>query len=1221
MNAIRRAGRITSEATRDFSGCLCRRLWARVWLFCAALLAASLFSLHAASAAYLKADLSAVQEEGYARLILTFPELTLLPSYDASLTNGVLRVSFRDPVAIEVSQIPLALPDYISIARRDPDGSAVRFALTQELRINTMEAGERLFIDLLPRDWVGLPPGLPEDVVKELAERAADALSKARALELAQATRKEKAPEVNLRVGYHPTFTRLSFDWSLPFDTAFVREGDLVKLTFSHDAPIDLMALKRQKPPGLVDATSFSDNGKLKILMRIDPSVDVRAFREDASYIVDVTPHSMPQDVVNDAIDSQLDPDLPEGARELVTAPAESSASTVEGQPARRVEEQSAVKTAPVVNAALNEKATPSTSGEELDIPPAIDVEADGDPQITKALAPPQPAAGPETPPEDHDMAERRFVPAEARRIGDTVRVVFPFADPVSSAVFKRNDTIWMIFDTDAPIDIRGMRTVLGPDAETVELTSESGRQVLRVDLSKDALTTIGVDGSSWVLTIGDIILEPSRPLRVERNVRSDGGGILRIPFDEPQNVYELTDPVVGDTIYVVTGFGPARGVIKSQKFVDLETLQSAQGVAAVGRSDHLQVKLLGSAIVFERPEGLNLSNRELKGGSSFLRGLGDPTRVSYIDLSSVLTSGTPDLQKRVREVRQQVSSASEPEERQRLHMELGRLYLAHGFAQEALGVMKLAAEEAPALESEANFNLLMGAAQQLASRPVEALEFLNLPALKNSPDAAVWQMMAAAELNDWADARLSIPRAQAVIGSYPPSVQVEFNLDAAQAMVEINDFGAATEILAEIDPSMIERDQAARYDILRGRVADASGRSLEALRAYEVVQRSGDRPRAAEAGYRALRIKYRDGDLSTADAIDELVGLAASWRGDETELKTLRFLAQLYAAQKEYRSAFEVMRAAVQADPGATTTRLLQDEMEEVFAKLFHDGGADDMDPVKALALFYDFRELMPIGRKGDDMVRKLANRLVSMDLLAQAGELLQHQVDNRLKGAARAQIAADLAVVYLMNRKPEQALRVLARTRQAQLPRELERQRNIVEARALTESGRPEIALEIVRNMRGSDVQRLRADTLWAAQSWRLAGEELESLHGARWSDSIPLGETERSDILRAAIAYSLAEDEFSLQRLQSKFSRKMSDSEQAEAFDIVTRPGEERGVEFMSVANALENIDSLDTFLREYQRQYLSAPSTAEAYGGKPAELEQSRAPSMDVAQASR
>jgi hypothetical protein len=93
----------------------------------------------------------------------------------------------------------------------------------------------------------------------------------------------------------------------------------------------------------------------------------------------------------------------------------------------------------------------------------------------------------------------------------------------------------------------------------------------------------------------------------------------------------------------------------------------------------------------------------------------------------------------------------------------------------------------------------------------------------------------------------------------------------------------------------------------------------------------------------------------------------------------------------------------------------------------------------IDALSLFYDYRDLTPIGRRGDEMIRRLADRLVSVDLLDQAAELLQHQVDNRLQGAARAQVASRLAVIYLLNHKPDKAQLTLRATRTADLSNEL--------------------------------------------------------------------------------------------------------------------------------------------------------------------------------------
>src|SRR6476659_9805716 len=147
-------------------------------------------------------------------------------------------------------------------------------------------------------------------------------------------------------------------------------------------------------------------------------------------------------------------------------------------------------------------------------------------------------------------------------------------------------------------------------------------------------------------------------------------------------------------------------------------------------------------------------------------------------------------------------------------------------------------------------------------------------------------------------------------------------------------------------------------------------------------------------------------------------------------------------------------MRTALIAHPQSEMTRRIQDEAASAFESLFLGGKGDAMAPIDALSLFYDFRDLTPVGRRGDEMIRKLADRLVKVDLLDQAAELLQHQIDNRLSGAGRAQVAAKLAVIQLMNHKPGQALQTLASTRQTDLPRELANARLIIEARALAET-----------------------------------------------------------------------------------------------------------------------------------------------------------------------
>ena len=335
---------------------------------------------------------------------------------------------------------------------------------------------------------------------------------------------------------------------------------------------------------------------------------------------------------------------------------------------------------------------------------------------------------------------------------------------------------------------------------------------------------------------------------------------------------------------------------------------------------------------------------------------------------------------------------------------------------------------------------------------------------------------------------------------------------------------------------------------------------------------------------------------------IAALETLTTVWRGDSTETEGLRLLEHLYTEAGRYRDAFHVMRTALLAHPNSDLTRQIHDEAAATFDSLFLSHKGDGLPPLEALALFYDYRELTPIGPRGDEMIRRLADRLVAVDLLDQAAELLQHQVDNRLQGAARAQVATRLAAIYLMNHKPARALHALHATRTAELASQLRDQRLLLEARALSDTGRYDLALEIIGDIKGLPAMRLRADILWAAHRWRAAAEQIETLYGDRWKKFQPLSTSESIDVLRAAVGYALADETMSLARFRARYMPKMAQGPDRRAFEVVSAPIGAGNGAFQSVARRVTGIDTLDAFLHDMRARYPDVP-LAEAKAGPP------------------
>jgi len=126
------------------------------------------------------------------------------------------------------------------------------------------------------------------------------------------------------------------------------------------------------------------------------------------------------------------------------------------------------------------------------------------------------------------------------------------------------------------------------------------------------------------------------------------------------------------------------------------------------------------------------------------------------------------------------------------------------------------------------------------------------------------------------------------------------------------------------------------------------------------------------------------------------------------------------------------------------------------------------------------------------------------------------------------------------------------------------------------------------------GEDSRRLRADIYWESGNWAVAGQKTEELLDARWSDAPPLTEAERGELLRAAVAYSLANDDASLVRLRTHFMPKMKGTPDANMFVVLSADIDQHGLAFRDAAARIASVDTLESFMKDFSRSKPGAKS---------------------------
>jgi tetratricopeptide (TPR) repeat protein len=804
----------------------------------------------------------------------------------------------------------------------------------------------------------------------------------------------------------------------------------------------------------------------------------------------------------------------------------------------------------------------------------------------------------PATPPVRGNASVRLVEEANVTRI----TVTWPAA--ARAAAFRRGEAIWLLFDAQGRVDLAGVARA-GRRHQNIEIVQGEGVVGLRIPASPDVQVSAAANENAWVFTLG-ARAQTNIAAELARETLPDGGGRLTARFGREGVVRWIADPEIGDRIAVALIGGPARGVDARRATLEAALLPAAHGGVVEPRADGVSATYANGALIVSRGDaGLIAATpvqTELQAGlnegllaDSHAEAAAAPAHVQ--DLVHVRET-IAELMRRA--ANEGVREGAPVEAR----MALARYLLQNELAAEALGALRIVAiNQGELVEIDPEFRLMRGAANVMLGRMRVAQTDLAASPLANNPSAALWRGYAAALEQNWSDARRELERGAGGLEEHPPAWRARFQLALAHAALELNDPAAAEAAARAALAESPDRSMRMHARLAEARVVALRGDSTRALVMFDELARINDEEVAVRANVEAIRLRRASGVMRGIDAIEPLEALRFRWRGDATELAIVSMLGEVYSELGRWRDALAVMRIAADRFPHEPAARHLRADMSTVFERLFLDGEADAMEPIQALGLFYEFSDLTPVGPNGDRIVRLLSGRLVHVDLLEQAAQLLQHQVDTRLDGVGKAQVAADLAAIYLMDSKPDRALVAIASSRQLNMPATLLADRRIIEARALLDLGRHDAAVELVERDRSEDAQRVRAEAAWRARDWTRAGAELRALLGLR-ERSATLDHHARQAVLRAGVALTLAGDEAGVRTLYREYAGDLAGTPEADAFEIVASGVHADGSAIRDVARAVARSDLMERFIDRLRSQMTAEAAAAAAAHEEPA-----------------
>jgi len=657
---------------------------------------------------------------------------------------------------------------------------------------------------------------------------------------------------VPVRVGEHPGFGRMVFDFATPVTWHVSRDGERVTLHFN---PASTLAAAPSLPRNVIAMNQDADG----VTITVEHGARLRTMRLDDRFVLDVL----------DPLPDKPSPDKPLPDKPPPRAAA--AANLVRAD--LPIDRHDTTPVAPPTNAA-----SAPAPGATVPTPPA---------PTPAASVPAQPSSPGPAP------VALAATKAAAQSPEMTSEVLFPFESTVGAAAFRRGGQAALVFDQARPLDLAALRDDPVFGAAVVHVLPAATMVLLPLAPGLELALRHERDG--WRVIAGPPL--PMAPLTPEER-----NGELVFPVHNPGRTVSIVDPDTGVTVLVGTELGSGRGVAVGRQAPQFVLWPTWQGIAVEPLSDRL--------VLQARPAGFAIT---LAGGSLALAP-GNTETAALADAIGLTrrfdlpAQPVTALRDRLREQVAEAAAAPPLSRGGELEAAAGTM-IALGWGAEAAAALRLAALAAPKQADEPEPAGLGAIAALLAWRP-ERAGAIEDPRLSGSDEVTLWRAVRDAELHTaTAKAASEFAASWPLILTYRPTLQERLLPLAAETMIAGGALKQASALLAGSPDDPV-------LGLARGMAAQSDGQTDAALAIYDALSAGKDRLVRVRAARRAIELRLASGKIDVARAADDMEKLLVAWQGDGRELSLRERLAELRAQAGRWRSALTLLRTTARDFP-----------------------------------------------------------------------------------------------------------------------------------------------------------------------------------------------------------------------------------------------------------------------------------------------------------------
>lgn len=1133
--------------------------------------------LHAAHAAADAIQARAAEHDDFGRVVFDWPSRV---GYTTEAQGRQIVIRFERPVEVNLASAARALTKYVGAAKVGEDGRSVVLSLKGDFGLRHFVQGNSVVVDVLASS--------PSTTAGAAASPSSAPAAPAPGVGSPPAS----APLIPVRTGEHDDYTRIVFDWPTRVAYRVERSGGSVSLRFERTARVDVERLRARPPKFVANVSSQAADGATTVALTIPETSEIKHFLSDSKVVLDIrapVPGAAPAAPASSGSAASPATAAAPSPAPAVRLPAALAADAAVANAAPQVAERPS-SPADVAGQEQSEAppAAPDSTSSEVSAPTAaarptsLVAAAGSTPSPTQAPAPV--SAGRQGPRPDLLAREVTATPGQ----GGAVALNFEWKEPVGAAVFRRAGALWVIFDKDVPVDLGKLRQAGGNVIRGIERVPVEGATALRIDTVAGINPELKRNGLSWILEFGRRGVQAPTAIEINAQTNSPVGARLFMPVPEPGNAIAVVDPAVRDTLVVVPVLPLGQGMAQLRDYPQFSLLPTAQGVVVKPKIDDIRVRPLSQGIELSSTSKLQITPMTADLAASASVGPLRPLTRMF-DLEQDGREALEQMARSRQRLLIEVAKADPGEPRHKARLKLAHFFFGNGFHAEALGVLNTIAADRPDIAEDPEFLGLHGGAQLLMGRYREAHADFDKPILDDNDEAAFWRAALQASEGDLAKPAPAFRRLGSLIRPYPRALKMPLGMMVVDSFIAAGDVTQAQRFLDLIGAETATSTQKSQIAFLVGKLKALAGDYDGAVASWDQVRAGSHRPTRAKAIVGRAELLLRLGKVERKEIIDEYEQLRYVWRGDDFEFNLLRRLGRLYIEEGDYRNGLRTLRQAATNFRDLPEVPQVTQLMAETFANVYLGDAIDAMPPVAAIALYEEFKELTPAGARGDAVVRKLAEKLASIELFGRASELLENQVQFRLKGLERAQVGTRLAFIYYLDKKLPKALESLDKTEEASAPEDLRKARRLLRGRVLSEQDRAADVLALLKDDKSFEADVLRLELFWDKKDWVNAAQTLRKLmEYSKAEPDKPLDEKQSDYVLNLAIALTLSGNQRGINLLRRDFGTAMAKTENSDAFQLIASQDAQGLPDYRTIADKVQVADRFRGFITAYRKR---------------------------------